>query len=241
MLAIKIPQIRPLYFLWILLGFLLSFSSVEAQTDCVDAIVVCGNSGYQNLGVSGFGTQEVSGNNACSSGENNSIWFNVTAATSGTLSFTLTPESTSILEDYDFYIFGPNVSCNNLGFAIRCSTTNPNQAGQGNNLTGLSDAETDVSEGPGADGNSFVSSINVNAGDQFYLVIDRPIGTSNFSLEWTGTATFDDPPVNSVPPNGGNIQSCDTTVPINDGITQFDLTVNDAAYINGQANSVDIQ
>ena len=236
MLAIKRVHIQSFVVLFFFMGLLFHVNSVQAQTDCQDAIVVCGNSGYQNLGVSGFGTQEVSGNNACSSQENNSIWFNVTVATAGTLAFTLTPESTSILEDYDFFIFGPNVDCNNLGFAIRCSTTNPNQAGLTSNLTGLSDSETDTSEGPGTDGNSFVSSINVNAGDQFYLVIDRPIGTSNFSLQWTGTATFNDPPVNSVPVGGGDIQTCDRIVPLNDGFTEFDLTANDAAFINGQAN-----
>ena len=64
--------------------------------------------------------------------------------------------------------------CGSLGTAIRCSTTNPQASGQGNNLTGLSTSESDVTEGPGATGNSFVSAINATAGDSYFIVIDRP-------------------------------------------------------------------
>lgn len=59
----------------------------------------------------------------------------------------LTPESLSIQEDYDFWVFGPNAQCGNLGEAIRCSTTYPQAAGQANNHTGLNETSTDVSEG----------------------------------------------------------------------------------------------
>jgi len=226
---------KQLLLIFLLLGSI-GVSSLHAQNDCVEAIVVCGNSGYQNLPVAGFGTQELFGTNNCGSQENNSIWFDVTVSSAGTLAFTLTPESTAISEDYDFFIYGPNVDCNNIGQAIRCSTTNPIQAGLTNNLTGMSDSETDTSEGPGANGNSFVSSIDANVGDRFFLVVDRPIGTSNFSLEWTGTATFDDLPVNSVTPGSADLTECDTTAPVDDGFHIFDLTVNNTAFIDGQAN-----
>lgn len=204
--------------------FVVSFSEVSrlyAQNDCTDAIVVCGNSGYENLEVSGAGIQELNGNNSCGSQENNSIWFDITVVSDGTLAFTLTPESAAITEDYDFFIYGPNVDCNNLGESIRCSTTNPQNAGLSSNLTGLSTTETDTSEGPGPDGNSFVSAIEVSSGDRFFLVVDRPIGSSNFSLEWTGTATFDNPPVNIVTPGGADISACDTSIPINDGVSEL--------------------
>ena len=61
--------------------FVVSFSEVSrlyAQNDCTDAIVVCGNSGYENLEVSGAGIQELNGNNSCGSQENNNIWFDIT-------------------------------------------------------------------------------------------------------------------------------------------------------------------
>jgi len=55
---------------------------------------------------------------------------------------------------------------------------------------------TETSEGPGANGDSFVSDIDVLAGESYFIVIDRPVGNSPFSLEWTGTATFPDNPSN---------------------------------------------
>ncbi len=212
--------------------------SLVSQNDCSDAIIVCGNSGYSDLAVAGIGTQELSpGSNTCSSQENNSIWFKLLIKTGGTLGFTLTPNNSSINEDFDFFIFGPNVNCGNIGTAIRCSTTNPAAAGQGNNLTGLKDTESDTSEGPGPSGNSFVRSLTVNAGDSYFLVIDRPIGSSNFDLTWTGTATFDEPPtVNTtiLPGNTLDIDECDND---GDGKAVFNLNINDA-IIGSQPNIV---
>ncbi len=208
-----------------------------SQNDCSDAIPVCGNSGYADLSASGVGIQELSGSNACSSQENNSIWFKLQIKTAGSLGFTLTPKDTSINEDFDFFIFGPNVNCGSIGTAIRCSTTNPSAAGQGNNLTGMNSTETDVSEGPGAAGNSFVKALDVNAGDSYFLVIDRPIGNSNFDLVWTGTATFDDPPVvdtSILTGNTLNISECDDD---GDGTTFFNLKINDA-IVGTQTNII---
>ncbi len=196
--------------------------SVFAQlpNDCIGSVTVCGNNNL-NFDVDGYGVQETT-TNTCSSGENNSLWLQVTPATSGTLGFTLTPDSTSITIDYDFFVFGPNVTCGNLGTAIRCSTTNPAGASQGNNLTGMNGSETDTSEGPGSDGNSFVRWLDVNAGETYYIMIDRPIGNSPFSLEWTGTATFSNPPTNELPSGiDMDIEECDLD---NDGLVAFDLT-----------------
>ncbi|MGK4569064.1 hypothetical protein [Flavobacterium sp. 3HN19-14] len=121
-----------------------------AQNDCVDAIIVCGNSGFTGLTATGVGTQELDGLVTCGSQENNSIWLRLNINTSGTLGFTLKPESTNISEDFDFFIFGPDKPCNNLGHSIRCSTTNPQSISQNNNWTGMNATETDVSEGPAA-------------------------------------------------------------------------------------------
>ncbi len=224
-----------------LLGLLIALNSffVFSQNDCSDAIIVCGNSGYQDLSVTGFGIQELNNSNSCTSQENNSIWFKLTINTSGTLGFTLTPTSNSIYEDFDFFVFGPNVSCGNIGQAIRCSTTNPFAAGQGNNLTGMNGTETDTSEGPGTDGNSFIKWLDVVAGESYFLVVDRPVGTSNFSIEWTGTATFNQQPTfNNLTPETLNIEQCDTDNVL-DEISTFDLTVNDNIAI-GTQNNVEI-
>ncbi len=220
------------------LVFFLFSISIYAQlpNDCVGNVVVCGNSDI-NVDVNGLGTQELSGANNCGSQEHNTFWFKVTVASGGTLGFVLTPNSTSINEDYDFFVFGPNVSCDNLGNSIRCSTTNPLAASQGNNLTGMKDTSDDeLSEGPGIDGDSFVEWLTVQADETYYFVIDRPIGNSPFSLEWTGTANFYESPNNELP-NGQtlNYVNCD---PSGNGIAPFDLTQDESLIIAGQNVSV---
>lgn len=220
----------------LLLFLLLINSNAIAQTDCGDALIVCGNSGFTGLTVSGFGAQELDSATTCGSDENNSIWMKLNIKTSGVLGFVLTPETTDISEDFDFFIFGPNVFCGSLGTSIRCSTTNPQAARQGNNLTGMNTTETDVSEGPAANGNSFVKSLDVLAGESYFLVIDRPVGNSNFSIQWTGTATFFDPP-NLPNPSATvvDLEQCDLDgVP--DSSTPFDLTQNTPIMIGSQTN-----
>jgi len=84
----------------------------QEPTDCINAIISCGNSDV-NLDVNGSGMVEFA--DSCESNENNSAWLSVTTVTAGTLGFTLTPNSSSLNEDYDFFVFGPNVTCGNLG------------------------------------------------------------------------------------------------------------------------------
>lgn len=209
----------------------------QEPTDCINAVTACGNADI-TLDVNGIGTQELGAGQNCSSQENNSIWLSVTTVTSGTLGFTLSPNSRSITEDYDFFVFGPNVACGALGQAIRCSTTNPQNAGLSNNKTGMNGSETDTSEGPGASGNSFVRWLDVNAGETYFIVIDRPIGNSPFSLEWTGTATFSEPPTDESGTSGAalDIDSCDEIAPFTDETTEFTLSNNTPSIIGSQSN-----
>jgi gliding motility-associated-like protein len=223
----------------ILLLFLFFSTTVFSQTpnDCINAIQICGNSNI-DLDVAGVGIQE-SFSNACGMVENNTIWFRLTFEQAGNFGFILTPNSTAITEDYDFSLFGPTDSCSNLGAAIRCSTTNPQAANQGNNLTGMNTTETDVSEGPGVDGDSFVNEIEVLNGETYYLLIDRPVGNSPFSLEWTGSSQFPNPPENQLSFDDViNLNACDTIAPFGDGITQFDLEINTLALAGNQTNIV---
>ncbi len=220
---------------------LFSFLTLAQQpNDCVNSVTVCGNSSF-SLDVNGIGTQELSNSNTCQSQENNSIWLTINIAQSGTLGFTLTPASSNINEDYDFFVFGPDVSCGNIGQAIRCSTTNPAAANQGNNLTGMNSTSTDTAEGPGELGDSFVKQLDVLAGESYFIVIDRPIGNSPFSLEWTGTASFPDNPNNPLVADATvtelpAIELCDNTAPFDDNITQIDLSTLEADIINGESD-----
>ncbi|MDV6168037.1 T9SS type B sorting domain-containing protein [Flavobacterium sp. DG1-102-2] len=219
---------------------LCSILSVFAQSDCTDAITVCGNTGYAGLTAAGTGNSEelTFGNNDCEGVETNSLWLRLPIHTGGTLGFILTPSDPDIIIDFDFYIFGPNASCNNLGHAIRCSTTNPDAANSASNITGLNETETDFSEGPGFFGNNFVQWLTVNDGDVYFLVIDRPIGASDFSIEWTGTATFNEAPVFNNPQAATtDIVKCDDDA-VDDQITAFDLTINQAMLLNNQFDAV---
>ena len=187
------PYLRTFLMMNILLFYVPDFWAQAQLSDCTGAIEVCGN-GAISSNASGFGLQEVGPNNSCSSMEHNSLWIRIEITKTGTLGFILKPTDPSILIDYDFFVFGPNATCGDLGTTIRCSTTNPNAAGLANNFTGMRDEEPDLSEGPGLHGDSFVKSLDVLPGETYYIVIDRPIGQSPFVLEWTGTSTLDGSP-----------------------------------------------
>ncbi|MGH2666986.1 T9SS type B sorting domain-containing protein [Flavobacterium sp.] len=217
-------------------SFLFFFQFTYSQNDCTDALVACGNDSYNNLSITGAGIDEISSQNSCSGGENNTLWIKVNIKTSGTLGFTLTPESSNLDIDFDFYVFGPAASCGDLGTAIRCSTTNPRNAHSSSNITGMNQSETDVSEGPGADGNNFVRWIDVVAGETYYVVIDRFEGETNFSINWTGTATFNQPPSfnNTVTGATLNLENCDGVLVDDKAI--FNLTPNEGLAIGSQLN-----
>ena len=220
--------------LFLIVFFFSILYKVKAQNpnDCVNAISICSDSDI-NMNVSGMGNvQELNGNNACNYTEINSLWIKIKIKIGGTLGFIITPDSNNIQEDYDFYVFGPNVSCGNLGNSIRCSSTNPGNAGLTYNTTGMNSTETDVSEGPGADGNSYVKWLTVNANESYYIVIDRPHGNSAFNLKWTGTASFNDAPTNNFPIGQTmNIENCDAD---GDGQDTFDLTLNESLIVGSQ-------
>jgi len=152
----------------LILLLLFGFTSY-AQNDCPEAIIVCGDANYYDLEAIGIGDfPEINFNNACSSGENNSIWLKIQINQGGTLGFILTPEEDDLVIDFDFWLFGPIQDCNDIGTAIRCSTTNPIQAGLDYITTGMNETETDISEGPGPDGNAFVNWITVQD-NEFYF------------------------------------------------------------------------
>ena len=221
----------------LLAGLFINFAQAQQPTDCVDAVIVCGNSEI-NLNPTGIGTQELSGTNNCGSFEHASLWLSVTTVTNGTLGFILRPGGSELSIDYDFFVYGPDVPCNNIGQAIRCSTTNPIASGQSNNLTGMNGGETDTSEGPGPDGNSFVRWLDVNAGETYYIVIDRAVDDGGFTLEWLGSAEFASPPSNEAGNNSGalNMESCDIIAPFDDGSTEFNLEDNTSLILGTQNN-----
>ncbi|KAA1247858.1 T9SS type B sorting domain-containing protein [Aquimarina sp. RZ0] len=222
------------------------FFSVYAQnepTDCINTIIICGNTSLE-LNSNGVGINDfsIAGNNApdCGFMESQSLWIRVNIVQSGTLAFTITPESVNPNEDYDFAIYGPNVSCTTLGSSIRCSSTNPPAAGV-STLTGLRDTETDESEGPGSLGNGFVRPIDAIAGEEYYILIDNFSQNGGFDLQFTGTALLPDSPINNADTNIAidlDLTECDIIGDGNDGMTNFDLESNTAAILGTQSNTV---
>lgn len=214
---------------------------VWGQNDCPDAITVCGDMNYIGLSAEGIGDIQEIGPNACSLGssgdnENNTIWLRILIKNGGTLGFILTPETEDLVIDFDFWLFGPGSECNALGTALRCSTTNPGNANLDYNTTGMNDTEEDTSEGPGADGNAFVQWITVEDDDVLYLVVDRPHGFGNFSMEWTGTATFHEVPYFNNPDNVSlDLNLCDQDG-VSNGFTEVNLTNHGEMLIGPQTH-----
>ena len=219
-----------------------SFYSQNEPTDCVNSVIVCGSTNLE-LNSNGIGIDDFAlpGNNnpdCIGIGESQSLWLRVNIVQSGTLAFTITPESSNADEDYDFAVFGPNRSCNSLGNSIRCSSTHPPSAGV-STLTGLSTTETDTTEGPGEAGNGFVSAINAQAGEEYYILIDNFSQNGGFDLEFTGTAVLPDSPQNEAGvATSINLTECDIVANPNDGSTNFDLESNTPIILGGQINRV---
>ena len=227
-----------LLFLW--------FNTVFAQTpnDCVNSITVCGNGNFSSNATGSGNTMEVA---SCGSLEHNTIWLKITIAQPGSLGFDLIPNNTNISVDYDFWVFGPNTLCSNLGTPIRCSTSNPIQSGATSNWTGMNLNTTATTQ---AYNNccGYVRSLSVLPGQTYYICIDRPVGDGGFQLNWlwaptiAGTLPFSQPPVaNQIT----DYKTCSTT---NTGIFDLnsirsqinpDLINNTVSFHSTFANSID--
>ena len=165
-----------------LLLFIILFSSqiLFSQSDCISAIPVCGNSSLSyNSNTAGTVAEQTSG--SCLGLEHHSVWYVFTAATSGTIEFTINPDTVPGVThyDYDFAVYGPNIDCAtwDFGNAIRCNYSGTSGA------TGLSSTIT---------GGQWELPLDVLAGETYYLLIDNFIPASNlgFSLTWGGTASL---------------------------------------------------
>ncbi|MFY0594235.1 T9SS type B sorting domain-containing protein [Roseivirga sp.] len=194
----------------------------QDPNDCSNALIVCGNTNL-SFNSAGPGNDDFAPIDnpqpGCGVQENQSLWLRVPIASDGTLGFNITPNNN---DDFDFAVFGPNVDCNALGDAIRCSFASTASGFQ----TGLNSSATDNSEDGGGDG--FVAELQVQAGDVYTILIDN-FSNSNrgFDLVWTGTAQIvDAPPLNTIPDQ----EICDVN---NDGTEDFDLSTLDLLVSGG--------
>ncbi|TXF79463.1 T9SS type B sorting domain-containing protein [Chryseobacterium sp.] len=208
-----------------------------SQADCSTALSVCGNSNI-TYSPTGIGAVNESLGGCLSSGEHNSIWYKITIATSGTLTFNLVPNDPAA--DYDWAVYGPNVACGSLGSPIRCNAATVIGVGAS---TGLNMTSTVISAAGGST-TPYCQYMNVLAGQTYYLYIDNWVGagsttTAPFSLTWGGTATmaspFYDPAISPNPfiapgPDHNGV----ITICTNPAI--FDFTTLSAGIINGNTN-----
>ncbi|WP_397301871.1 T9SS type B sorting domain-containing protein [Nonlabens ulvanivorans] len=219
------------YILFFFLCSVMGYS--QNPNDCTDAILLCGDTSF-GISPSGIGVNEFAqaGNPVptCFSFQTNQAWFRVEIQTTGTFSFALTPDTAQA--DYDFAVFGPVVDCDNLGTAIRCSSTNPRDAGV-TGETGLNSVETDFIEGPGANGNGFLQELTVNAGEVYYVIVALAVGTGGFSISTGGTADLPPAPVANPLMD---LEVCDNAG-AQDGFREFDFSSLNSDVLLGQTNT----
>jgi gliding motility-associated-like protein len=170
-------------------GFTASISCVPCgaalpagNSDACASTFICSNLGFNDVSNGpGLNPTEGCGGANCVTGENYSNWYNFTAATSGSLTFTIDPNNNP--DDFDYALFGPNVACGALGAPIRCSYA----ANSGN--TGLGNGAIDNSED--VFGNGWTAPINVTAGQTYMLMVNNwTAGGLGFNILFGGTATL---------------------------------------------------
>lgn len=221
--------------LLLLLYSVLLMNNAYAQEDCSSAIAICNKSPFSYTAL-GLGDEvELLGGCLLLSGENHSVWYKFTIATSGTLTFDINPTG---LIDYDWAIYGPDVNCSNRGNPIRC-----NASGYLGN-TGMNMTNTNFSSLPG-NTSPYCQYMDVIAGQTYYLYINNwspPVNT--FNLTWGGTATFVSPftsPAISpnpfiLPGNPGMTINSPREIPICNPSVSFDFNTLSSGIINGNPN-----
>lgn len=224
----------------LLLFILLCIShTFYSQADCSTALAVCGNSNI-TYSPSGIGNVNEQLGGCLTSGEHNSIWYKITIATGGTLTFDLAPNDPDA--DYDWAIYGPNAACGNLGTPIRCNAATVIGVGPS---TGLNMTSTLLSAAGGSL-TPYCRYLDVLPGQTYYLYIDNWISGSSstmspFSLTWGGTATlaspFTDPNIQPHPFNPPGIPAANPADPrevvICSSPVVFDFSSLSADILNG--------
>jgi Secretion system C-terminal sorting domain len=122
-----------------------------------------------------------------------SIWIKWRVATSGTLTFTITPENYQ--DDIDFAVYKiRNDTCGNKS-AVRCMATGISADCERLGPTGLRESEQDVSETIGCTTpqNNFLAPLNVLAGELYVLFIINATNSAptKSKISFGGTALFE--------------------------------------------------
>ncbi|RYY24364.1 MAG: PKD domain-containing protein, partial [Sphingobacteriaceae bacterium] len=176
---------------------------LKAGQDYGTASILCSKDAFTQTNVTGSGNNNRESAGTCmdtnprSSGsiEANTAWYKWTAATSGTLTFTLAPTVSGDDIDWVFYDLGENGTAAdvNAAHAIRCAIGSGVNCIPFYNQTGLNLSSTDLTEFqdcvPGQDG--FVKYVDMIAGHVYALLVNNySNGNNGFTLSFGGTGTF---------------------------------------------------
>lgn len=153
------------------------------NNDCSSAIPICSDVTVSSQ-LYGPG-QSSDGCGGCVTSENFTEWYYLVLATGGTVELSINPVGNS---DMDFALYRAD-DCGNLGMPVRCSFAVYAPPGK----TGLTKGAGDLSED--VTGDQWVSELNVNAGERYYIMINEwnKLNPNSYSLAWTlsNGASFD--------------------------------------------------
>lgn len=163
-------------------------SPAPDRADCFGGETVCGSStiNYQPVHTGVKADLTVNNRGCLSTDEIQGVWYHFSPSASGTIEFTIQPDT--VTDDYDFAVWGPmsSLTCSPGGPPVRC-----NYSGTSGN-TGLSTSATNDSEGGG--GPPFSNELTVTAGEIYSLYVSNYSRSGlAFDLTWTlsGGASLD--------------------------------------------------
>ncbi|MCW3071408.1 MAG: hypothetical protein JWO44_1298 [Bacteroidetes bacterium] len=166
--------------------------------DCQTPLVVCssvmsiGNPGYSNTG----NVCDFTGSGNCTSGELNSVWYQVSIGGTGNFNFTLMPNdgsnsSNGAETDYDFLLWkvsgsGTTTSCATISSSSGTALLACNFSADG--VTGIAPGGNAPAPINSYFNGAFEPTVSVTAGDILYLVIQNYSGsTQGFTLDMTSS------------------------------------------------------
>ncbi|WP_295653604.1 PKD domain-containing protein [uncultured Mucilaginibacter sp.] len=181
---------------------------LQVGQDYGTASVLCDKSSFTQTGVTGAGlnNREAAGTCLDYSGGNgpieaNSAWYKWTAATSGSLTYTITPTVTApIADDIDWVLYDLGPAANNATpasqYAIRCDASRGVDCTAPDPIyfkTGLRDGETHTTEYGGCSptNDGYDTTVNMIKGHVYALLINNfSNGNNGVTIDFGGTGTF---------------------------------------------------
>ena len=187
----------------------------EPEQDCATAVVLCDKNAFTIEKLQGFGQFSDEARGSCLDGitpdspptqtpdqtETGSVWYKWTARTSGSLTFTLTPNSDDPEEDLDFAVYrlpGGINDCDakellicmasGANFGLNAADDTPCKG-----PTGLREGEDDTMEFAGCSfgDNNFAAPLQMIQGESYALIVNNFSQSGfGFSINFGGTGEF---------------------------------------------------